>query len=219
MEHKHDPSPMHVYCLSSDCTFPKTVLGLNRRTSHLNTSSALSSSENPIPWPQYLPHSQKQEPPNLKLQPRGQQAWPVTWHGDMTLGVIQHRPSLPHLLPTTRQRPWGWRILRSPKRDPTHHPQSSMTPILNQRHRDTSNVRVITIKWGVKVSKDLNLPPLTYNLLLEPGYISVATLPLLMFSALSHTCRLITGCFSHFSSRKINVEAEFFFFLSRETVF
>lgn len=69
------------------------------------------------------------------------------------------------------------------------------------------------------MSKDLNLPPLTYNLLLEPGYISVATLPLLMFSALSHTCRLITGCFSHFSSRKINVEAEFFFFFPERQYF
>lgn len=68
------------------------------------------------------------------------------------------------------------------------------------------------------MSKDLNLPPLTYNLLLEPGYISMATLPLLMFSALSHTCRLITGCFSHFSSRKINVEAEFFFSFQRDSI-
>lgn len=39
MGHKHNPSITHVYCLSSDCTFPKTILGFSIRISgilHLN---------------------------------------------------------------------------------------------------------------------------------------------------------------------------------------
>lgn len=63
-----------------------------------NTSSAHSSSENPIPWLQYLPHGQKHKPPKLKPQPRGWQAWSVTWYGDKMLGLTQHQPFLPYHL-------------------------------------------------------------------------------------------------------------------------
>lgn len=69
------------------------------------------------------------------------------------------------------------------------------------------------------MSKDLNLPLLTYNSLLESRYFSQATPSLLIFSTLPHMFRPIAGYLPHFSSRKINMEADFFFPPSSETVF
>lgn len=81
-----------------------------------------------------------------------------------------------------------------------------------------SLARVITIKRGLRVPTDANLPPLTYTTFLEPAYISMAALPLLIFSALSHTGRLTAGWF-FFVSLQEKLTWKQFFFLSRETVF
>lgn len=155
MEHKHNPSPMHIYCLSSNCT----IQGLNGQTSHPNISSTLYSSENPIPWPQELPHSHETRATKSETPTKSQQAWPVAWHRDKTL-----RLPPPFSIPEAERFCDLLRVTpHVTHRAPHTHPQ----PAVHQ-----SNLRVISIRWGAKVPKDLNLSLLTYNSLLESGHFS-----------------------------------------------
>lgn len=104
----------------------------------------------------------KQEPPNLKPQPRVSRLG--QWPGTETRHFVCHHPSHQDSIPEAERFCDLLRVTpHVTHRAPHTHPQ----PAVHQ-----SNLRVISIRWGAKVSKDLNLSLLTYNSLLESGYFS-----------------------------------------------